>query len=162
MKTIKQIADEIGVSKQAVYKRTKGRLKEQLLPYAHTVDGIVYIEEQGETLIKSDFETKTAYKGAHTEPHTEAHTETPLDTVINILKSNNDTLKNELDIKNRQIDELNTRLAEAMSIINNEQLLHGGTIQQQLTESTNEDNPANNKSDKSQTKRGLWGIFRRK
>ena len=52
MKTIRQIADEIGVSKQAVYKRFKGKLHTVCAPYAHTERGILYISEQGEILIK--------------------------------------------------------------------------------------------------------------
>ena len=55
MKTIRQIADEIGVSKQTVYKRYKGKLHTVCAPYAHTEQGVLYIEEQGETLIKQDF-----------------------------------------------------------------------------------------------------------
>lgn len=130
MKTIKQIADEIGVSKQTVYKRVKGKLNEQLLQYVHTVDGTVYIEEQGETLIKCDFSDKGVSIGVHTGVHTNTH----LDTLVDTLKNDNEILKNELNVKNKQIEELNNRLSEAMGIINNSQLLHGGTIQQQLNE----------------------------
>lgn len=60
MKTIRQIADEIGVSKQAVYKRYKGKLHTVCAPYAHTEQGVLYIEEQGETLIKQDFCIRSA------------------------------------------------------------------------------------------------------
>lgn len=55
-KTIKQIADEIGVTKQAVYKRFKGKLNAVCAPYAHTENGILFLEEQGEQIIKKDFE----------------------------------------------------------------------------------------------------------
>lgn len=55
-KTIKQIADEIGVTKQAVYKRFKGKLNAVCTPYAHTENGILFLEEQGEQIIKKDFE----------------------------------------------------------------------------------------------------------
>lgn len=54
-KTIKQIADEIGVTKQAVYKRFKGKLNTACAPYAHTEDGILYLDEPGEQIIKNDF-----------------------------------------------------------------------------------------------------------
>ena len=54
-KTIKQIADEIGVTKQAVYKRFKGKLNTVCAPYAHTEDGILYLDEPGEQIIKNDF-----------------------------------------------------------------------------------------------------------
>lgn len=55
-KTIKQIADEIGVTKQAVYKRFKGKLNVACAPYVHTVDGTLYLEAAGEQIIKNDFE----------------------------------------------------------------------------------------------------------
>ena len=54
-KTIKQIADEIGVTKQAVYKRFKGKLNTACAPYAHTEDGVLYLDELGEQIIKNDF-----------------------------------------------------------------------------------------------------------
>lgn len=54
-KTLKQIADEIGVTKQAVYKRFKGKLNTACTPYAHTEDGILYLDELGEQIIKNDF-----------------------------------------------------------------------------------------------------------
>lgn len=60
MKTIRQIADEIGVSKQTVYKRYKGKLHTVCAPYAHTVQGVLYLSEQAETLIKQDFLQMTA------------------------------------------------------------------------------------------------------
>ena len=49
MKTIRQIADEIGVSKQAVYKRYKGKVHTVCAPYAHTEQGVLYLSEQAET-----------------------------------------------------------------------------------------------------------------
>ena len=67
MKTIRQIADEIGVSKQAVYKRYKGKLHTVCAPYAHTEQGVLYLSEQAETLIKQDFLKDDRSNGAHTE-----------------------------------------------------------------------------------------------
>ena len=83
MKTIRQIAAEIGVSKQAVYKRYKGKLQTVCAPYAHTEQGAVsythldvykrqeqgalYLSEQAETLIKQDFLKADRSNGAHTE-----------------------------------------------------------------------------------------------
>jgi predicted DNA binding protein len=167
MKTIKQIADELGVSKQAVYKRSKGRLKEQLMPYTHTVDGVVHIDEQGESLIKSDFTEKRTYKGAHTEAHTGAHTNDKLYTI----------LQAELDAKNRQIEDLTKQLNEERKysreqsqqlviLADTAQKLHAGTIQQQLTTSeafVDEPTMESLKAEKQrQEKRGLFGLFNKK
>lgn len=63
-KTIKEIAEEIGVSKQAVYKRYRGKLSAVCAPYAYTEYGVVYLDEQGESIIKQDFAKSHA---AHTE-----------------------------------------------------------------------------------------------
>lgn len=144
-KTIKQIADEIGVSKQTVYKRYKGKLHTVCAPYAHTEQGVLYIEEQGETLIKQDFLQKECSIGAHTYAHTErsdgAVLEQPENAgVIAVLQTTIDTLQGQLEIKDKQIEELNARLAEVSSALvaaqqtaQAAQALHAGTIQQQLT-----------------------------
>jgi AcrR family transcriptional regulator len=144
-KTIKQIADEIGVSKQTVYKRYKGKLYTVCAPYAHTEQGVLYIEEQGETLIKQDFLQKECSIGAHTYAHTERSNGAVLEQsenagVVAVLQTTIDTLQGQLAIKDKQIEELNARLAEVSSALvaaqqtaQAAQALHAGTIQQQLT-----------------------------
>ena len=144
-KTIKQIADEIGVSKQTVYKRYKGKLYTVCAPYAHTEQGVLYIEEQGETLIKQDFLQKECSIGAHTYAHTERSNGAVLEQsenagVVAVLQTTIDTLQGQLAIKDKQIEELNARLAEVSSVLvaaqqtaQAAQALHAGTIQQQLT-----------------------------
>lgn len=55
-KTIKQIADELGVSKQAVQKRlSREPLYTRIQPHVYTQNGVKYIEAVGEKLIKSAF-----------------------------------------------------------------------------------------------------------
>ena len=144
-KTIKQIADEIGVSKQTVYKRYKGKLYTVCAPYAHTEQGVLYIEEQGETLIKQDFLQKECSIGTHTYAHTERSNGAVLEQsenagVVAVLQTTIDTLQGQLAIKDKQIEELNARLAEVSSALvaaqqtaQAAQALHAGTIQQQLT-----------------------------
>lgn len=139
-KTIKQIADEIGVSKQTVYKRYKGKLYTVCAPYAHTEQGVLYIEEQGETLIKQDFLQKECSIGAHTERSNGAVLEQSENAgVVAVLQTTIDTLQGQLAIKDKQIEELNARLAEVSSALvaaqqtaQAAQALHAGTIQQQL------------------------------
>jgi hypothetical protein len=68
-KTIKQIADELGVSKQAVHQKRKApALSTTLRPLTSTVGGVVYIAVDGEKLIKSAFRCDTA--NYHNLPHT--------------------------------------------------------------------------------------------
>ena len=132
MKTIRQIADEIGVSKQAVYKRYKGKLHTVCAPYAHTEQGVLYLSEQAETLIKQDFLKVDRSIGAVLEQSQEAG-------VVAVLQATIDTLQGQLEVKDRQIEQQTqtiTRLTDALAAAQQTaaaaQALHAGTIQQQL------------------------------
>lgn len=143
MKTIRQIADEIGVSKQAVYKRYKGKLHTVCAPYAHTVQGVLYLSEQAETLIKQDFLQNDCSNGAHTERSTGAVLEQSQEAgVVAVLQAAIDTLQGQLEVKDRQIEQqaqtitrLTDALAAAQQTAAAAQALHAGTIQQQLLDS---------------------------
>ena len=133
MKTIRQIADEIGVSKQAVYKRYKGKLYTVCAPYAHTEQGILYLSEQAETLIKQDFLKDDHSIGAHTERSNGAPLERGEDAdVVAVLQATIDTLQGQLAVKDRQIERLTDALVAAQQTAAAAQALHAGTIQQQL------------------------------
>lgn len=147
-KTIKQIADELGVSKQAVHQKRKSKeLSVKLQPFTTTVDGVVYISVDGEKLIKQAFLTADRKAVADNEPST-------IDTLVY-------TLKNELEIKNKQIQELNDRLAEttaalvtAQQTAQTAQALHAGTIRKQL-ESVGAD-PAEPEAPKEKKRWQFW------
>ena len=147
MKTIRQIADEIGVSKQAVYKRYKGKLHTVCAPYAHTEQGVLYLSEQAETLIKQDFLKDDRSKGAHTERSIGAVPEQSQEAgVVAVLQATIDMLQGQLAVKDRQIEELNARLAEVSSALlaaqqtaATAQALHAGTIKQQLSDGSGAD-----------------------
>lgn len=118
-KTIKQIADELGVSKQRVYRF----IKQNCINEAHQRNGVMYYDDAAETRIKQGF-----------------------------LK--NELLREELNRKNEQIQQLNNRLAETTAALvtaqqtiqavqqttQTAQALHVGTIQQQLITDEGEDN----------------------
>ena len=135
MKTIKQIADEIGVSKQAVYKRVRGALHTDIAPHVHTIDGVLYVDENGETLVIEAFlsnlpSTKTSYRSASKPqaPHT-------VDATLDIVK----TLTEQLSIKDKLIEkqqqsihELTAALENTTASLHAAQALHAGTMQKQL------------------------------
>lgn len=147
MKTIRQIADEIGVSKQAVYKRYKGKLHTVCAPCAHTEQGVLYLSEQAETLIKQDFLKDDRSNGAHTERSIGAVPEQSQEAgVVAVLQATIDMLQGQLAVKDRQIEELNARLAEVSSALlaaqqtaATAQALHAGTIKQQLSDGSGAD-----------------------
>ena len=101
-KTIKEIAEEIGVSKQAVYKRYKGKLYTVCAPYAHTEQGVLYLSEQAETLIKQDFLKNDRSIGAHTERSNGAPLERQEnDSIVTVLQTTIDTLQGQLSVKDK-------------------------------------------------------------
>ena len=152
MKTIRQIADEIGVSKQAVFKKIKREpLSTSLQGLTATVDGKLMVEVDGEKLIKQAFSeiapsttdnqlTGTVdglVDGASTK---NAEKTTGVDGVISVLQATIDTLQGQLEVKDRQIEKLTEALAAAQQTAAAAQALHAGTIQQQLiTEETGAD-----------------------
>lgn len=110
MKTIKEIADEIGVSKTAVRKKIENLgLRSSLQKNGNQFA----IDESQEKLIKSAFiENKTETK---TETSSQIETET-VSTLVSMLQK-------ELEIKNKQIEELNQRLAENQKLLDQQQQL---------------------------------------
>lgn len=110
-KTIKQIADEIGLDKQKVYRF----IKKNHINEVHQKNGVMYYDEAVESLIKSHFSKITI--------SSEAHQTTSNDAVIDVLMKQSEILKNELEIKNKQIDELNKRLEENQRLLDQQQQL---------------------------------------
>lgn len=139
-KTIKQIADEIGISKQQVYRY----IKSSHINEAHQRNGVMYYDEAVEAIIKSHFEKKTTSSEVHHEAHQAASSEVVNEAVITLLKQ-------ELETKNKQIFDLTEALTKAHELIataqqtaSAAQALHAGTIQQQLITDgavTGEDKP---------------------
>lgn len=132
MKTVKQIADEIGIPKQRLYRYIKNHITD-----VHQENGVMYIDDVAESLIKQGFFRETVSCEVHHDVHHDAVT----DAVIDVLRKELNTLQNELDIKNEQLKDMNARLAEsnaallvAQQTAQDAQALHAGTIQQQLTD----------------------------
>ena len=161
MKTIRQIADEIGVSKQAVFKKIKREpLSTSLQGLTATVDGKLMVEVDGEKLIKQAFSeiapsttdnqlTGTVdglVDGASTKNEEKM---AAVDGVISVLQATIDTLQGQLEVKDRQIEQqaqtitrLTDALAAAQQTAAAAQALHAGTIQQQfLNSDDNMDQP---------------------
>lgn len=158
-KTIKQIADEIGVSKQAVQKRlSREPLYTSTQPYIHTVGGTKYIEVVGENLIKS------AFSEADRQPVADnVSIDTSIDknglsiplsidsnalsatneAVIDVLKQQLDTFQEQLTVKDQLIEQLQSELAaerqhsreeveQLTAALTAAQALHAADKQQQL------------------------------
>ena len=129
MKTIRQIADEIGVSKTAVSKQIanlglRSGLRKNGNQFA--------IDERQETLIKQAFLEKSQ---TEIENQTQTKSETSWFSVCDlvcVLQATIDTLQGQLEVKDRQIEKLTEALIAAQQTAAAAQALHAGTIQQQL------------------------------
>lgn len=160
MKTIREIANELGVDKQKVYRFIKQNHINEAHHEALQRSGVKYYDEAAETLIKQGFLDETASSEAHQNRINEAG----FDAVIEMLQK-------ELEIKNEQIRELNERLSEcsaallaAQQTAQAAQALHAGTIQKKLIEEVAESLPEQMQfAEKTEgKKKGLFGIlFRR-
>ena len=136
MKTIRQIADEIGVSKTAVNKQIanlglRSGLRKNGNQFA--------IDEQQEALIKQAFSEKSQ---TEIENQTQTKSQTEVCDLVCVLQATIDTLQGQLEVKDRQIEQqaqtitrLTDALAAAQQTAAAAQALHAGTIQQQLLDS---------------------------
>ena len=152
-KTIKEIADELGVSKTAVSKQIANLgLRSSLRKNGNQFA----IENQQEKLIKMAFRKNKQRERAGENLVSDEQSQTKSQTtnanqsqtanhevcdLVGVLQTTVDTLQAQLAVKDEQIRELNARLAEcstallaAQETARAAQALHAGTIQQQLSD----------------------------
>lgn len=179
-KTIKEIADELGVSKTAVSKQIANLgLRSSLRKNGNQFA----IENQQEKLIKMAFQKKrqqeivTENSVSDEQSQTESQTANANQSqtanhevcdLVGVLQTTVDTLQAQLAVKDEQIRELNARLAEcsaallaAQETARAAQALHAGTIQQQLSDG--EDHAAGVPDEQSAPNNRRWfsRFFRR-
>lgn len=128
-KTIKQLADELGISKQALQKRiAREPLHTSIQPYISTENNTKYIATEGETLIKAAYNKQDTNKKSidNSQVHTDKSIDksVSIDKYIALLESQNKTLTAQLDKKDKQLDakdkliaELNGRIKELTTAI---------------------------------------------
>ena len=120
MKTIKQLADELGISKTAVRKYFTADFREK---YTQTNEkNTILISETGCKLITESLR-KVPENSENKFPQTSENL-----VFADIIA----TLRAELDIKNKQIEDLSTALAAAQQTAAQAQALHAGTIKKML------------------------------
>jgi len=136
-KTIRQIADELGVSKTAVSKQIANLGLQSSL---RKIGNQFAIDNQQEALIIQAFSGKSQTENANLVCDRKLKETDVNEAVIELLRE-------ELNQKNEQIQQLNERLAETTAALvaaqqtiqavqqttQTAQALHAGTIQQQLT-----------------------------
>jgi len=132
MKTIRQIADEIGVSKQAV----RNQIANLGLQSSLQKNGNQFaINGYQESLILQAFGKKTQSENAK---QTQSNTQTDLHFTLRILEQEIEFLRSQLRAKDEQLERLDKRLAEA-------QILHADTKKMPLLPNVNLEEPELNK-----------------
>ena len=160
-KTIKEIAEEIGVSKQAVFKKiNQVPLSTEIEKFISTVDGKKLVSVDGENLIKQAFQRKQKTVDVNVDAKDDGKKFTVGDMVDGIPSKSQeqentlaaafqtaiDALTRQLEEKDRQlaekdkllewqtktIEELATSLAVAQHTAQAAQALHAGTLQRQI------------------------------
>ena len=148
-KTIKELADELGVSKTAVSKqianlglRSSMRKNGNQFAIENQQEKLIKMafrknkqrEIAGENLVSDEQSQTTNANQSQTENH-------EVCDLVCVLQTTVDTLQEQLSVKDQQIRELNARLAEcstallaAQETARAAQALHAGTIQQQLSD----------------------------
>lgn len=120
-KALKQIAEELKIDKQAVYRFV---VKNHIIE-ANQKSKVKYYDDAAQLLIAQGFSKKATSKNASKI--------TSSDAVIEVLMMQSELLQKELEIKNKQIEQLSVALAAAQQTAAAAQALHAGTIKQQLT-----------------------------
>ncbi|MGL5254253.1 MAG: hypothetical protein ACRC9L_04525 [Brevinema sp.] len=133
-KTIKQIADELGVSKTAVRKKMSDEVKTK---FAETVSGVIYISVSGENLIKQAFsrdEPQTEVSGVcgNQFPPVSGQVSGEFAVVIEVLKQQLEVKDRQIEQQQQSIKELTAALENTTDSLKAAQALHAGTIHQQL------------------------------
>jgi biotin operon repressor len=152
MKTIRQIADEIGVSKTAVNKQIanlglRSGLRKNGNQFA--------IDEHQEALIKQAFSEKSQTEienQSQTKTQTENH---EVGDLVCVLQATIDTLQGQLEVKDRQIAKLTEALVAAQQTAAAAQALHAGTMKQQLL--SGESGADQQEPEREQERGHTWG-----
>jgi len=79
LKTIKEIADEIGVSKQAVWQKIKKESSIDLRQFTSRKGNTVYVDVDGQKVIMAAFLTKTSTKNRQHEDYVYDNANEPVD-----------------------------------------------------------------------------------
>lgn len=150
MKTIKQIADELGVSKTAVRKKIENLgLQSSLRKNGNQFA----IDEMQEKLIKHAFsgnetETKNGNQ-SQTANHEVSDLVSVLQTSIDVLKAELEAKNEQLREKDRQISEMQAQLSMNQKLLDQEQQLHMVTERKfQLIEQRQDQEETNKEEDK--------------
>jgi chromosome segregation ATPase len=119
MKTIKQISDELGVSKQKVYRFI---VKNHITASGEVKQSKLY-DKAAEKLIKQGILENESYQKSHHEAHQNHINDTVSEVVIELIRKELEQKNEQLQEKDRQIREKDRQLAEMQAQLSESQKL---------------------------------------
>lgn len=135
-KTVSEIAREIGISRQALYKRIKAEpLSSDLQPFTSKVDGILYISSDGEDLIISMCSSSSRVQGrVNRADNVDSKLDNQVDSIqeslISQMSAEIDFLKKQIDVKDKQLGDKDKQIEQLSESLRASQMLQAGLVQQ--------------------------------
>lgn len=120
-KTIKQIAAELKIDKQKVYRY----VRKNHISDVHQKSGVMWCDDAVEASIKQHFAGGSASVDVHHKHIKSTSSDTVTDAVISMLQ-------HELKVKNEQIERLTIALENTTASLQAAQALHAGTMKKQI------------------------------
>ena len=134
LKTVREVAKELNISRQAVYSKLTDRFKEEFT----TIEKIknrdtLVVTDEGVEELRKDMDNLDSQSDSQDNSQVDNTYDSKL---IELMAKNIEILQNQLEVKDQQIVELNQRLKEAQDLNKNSQiLLHREQDQTKLLES---------------------------
>ena len=141
MKTLKQIADELGVPKQQVYRYVKSKCINEVHHEAHQSKSAKYYDEAAEQAIKEHFAGLQVNHEAHHEVHQnadEVHHETVIEVLREALETMRQDHRQEVATLKEQIERLKQDHIEELNRLQDAHRQEVGQLQRQLDTMTEE------------------------
>lgn len=167
--SIKELAEELGVSKPTISKAIdvlgiQGNLRKVgnrfMLDETQVAAVKSQITQVSETEIAKKTQDETPTELQKMQSETEKSLISLLETQISILQEQLSVKDNQIAAQSEQIKSLTESLHDTTAALTAAQALHAGTIQQQLTDKSDSSgaNPENimSKNETEQSKRSLW------
>lgn len=143
-KTVSEIAREIGISRQALYKRIKAEpLSSDLQPFTSRVDGILYISADGEELIISVCSSSSRVQervnradnvdsklDSQVDSQPDSKVDSGQESLISQMSAEIDFLKKQIDVKDTQLSEKDKQIEQLSESLRASQMLQAGLVQQ--------------------------------
>lgn len=143
MKTIKQIADEIGVSKTAIRNYMDDDFRAKYT--AKDDKGVITITPDGCKLLSENIGKQSENGGSHV----------PESEFVTVPRSVWELIEAQIREKDEQLKAKDRQIEQLMSALQAEQALHAGTLQKQLPA------PEENDTTGQEKKKGFWKIWKK-